>query len=213
MSVEDPARPVRPAIDGSDVRKLTTADIPRVAVALARAFEDDPIWEFIYPAEEDRVARYGKVFEYFLHRIWLPEEECHGLAGLQGAALWMPPGRWHVGILDQLRMLPRMIAMNGRSFPRTASVLRLMEKKHPTDREHYYLAVLGVEPGLQGRGFGAALIQPVLSRCDRDGTPAYLESSKESNIAFYERHGFRVLEELPLSKTGPSIWPMWRDSA
>ena len=108
----------------------------------------------------------------------------------------MPPGRWHVGILDQLRMLPRMIAMNGRTFPRAARVLRLMEKKHPTDREHYYLAVLGVEPGLQGRGFGAALIEPVLSRCDRDGTPAYLESSKERNIAFYERHGFRVLEEL-----------------
>jgi ribosomal protein S18 acetylase RimI-like enzyme len=88
-----------------------------------------------------------------------------------------------------------------------------MEKGHPTNHQHYDLALLGVEPELQGRGFGAALIQPVLSRCDRSGTPAYLESSKERNIAFYERHGFRVLEQLPLSKAGPSIWPMWRDSA
>jgi GNAT superfamily N-acetyltransferase len=205
--------PIRPAIDGSDVRKLTAADIPRIAVALARAFEDDPVWEIIYPDEQDRVGRYGRAFEFFLRRLWLSEDECYGLVGLQGAALWMPPGRWHVSMVDQLRLLPRMIALTGRSFPRMASVLRTMEKKHPTEAEHFYLAVLGVEPELQGKGFGGALVDPILSRCDRDGTPAYLESSKERNIVFYERHGFRVLEELRLSKTGPAVWRMWRDAA
>jgi ribosomal protein S18 acetylase RimI-like enzyme len=205
--------PARPAIDGSDVRKLSHADVDRVSLALARAFEDDPIWEFLYPEEKDRVGRYRRAFDFFLRRLWLAEDECYGLAGLQGGALWMPPGRWRVGALDQLRMLPRMLALGGRNFPRIAGVLRLMEKKHPHDRDHYYLAVLGVEPELQGKGFGAALMQPVLNRCDAEGIPAYLESSKERNIAFYERHGFRVTEELPLSKAGPSIWLMWRDPA
>jgi GNAT superfamily N-acetyltransferase len=213
LSLDAPTPPVRPAIDGSDVRKLTAADVPRISLALARAFEDDPIWKFLYPEEQDRVGLYGRAFEFFLRRLWLTEDQCYGLVALQGAALWMPPGRWHVSMLDQLRMLPRMIMMSGRSFPRLASVLRLMEKKHPTHEAHYYLAVLGVEPELQGKGFGAALMAPILGRCDRDGTPAYLESSKERNIVFYERHGFRVLEEVPLSKDGPAIWPMWRDAA
>ena len=210
LSYEQPAGTVRPAIDGSDIRKLTSADIPRISLALARAFEDDPVWEYLYPEEPEPVSRYRAAFEFFLRRLWLAEDECYGIVSLQGAALWMPPGRWHVSALGQLRMLPRMIAMSGRRFPRIAGVLHLMENKHPRD-PHHYLAVLGVEPALQGRGFGAALLAPVLSRCDRDGTPAYLESSKERNVAFYERHGFRVTEEVPLSNAGPRIWLMWRD--
>ena len=51
---------------------------------------------------------------------------------------------------------------------------------------------------------------PVLERCDTDGVGAYLESSKESNIAFYSRHGFQVTEEIKLL-AGPPMWKMWRD--
>src|SRR4051795_13431912 len=131
--------PARPATDGSDVRKLSHADVDRISLALGRAFEDDPIWEFLYPEEKDRVGRYSRAFDFFLRRLWLAEDECYGLAGLQGGALWMPPGRWHVSALAQLRMLPGMIRRSGRSFPRVSGVLRLMEKKHPRDEQHYYL--------------------------------------------------------------------------
>jgi len=54
------------------------------------------------------------------------------------------------------------------------------------------------------------VLQPVLERCDSDGVWAFLESSKERNIDFYARHGFRVLGELRLPR-GPIMWPMWRD--
>ena len=52
---------------------------------------------------------------------------------------------------------------------------------------------------------------PVLERCDDEGVPAYLESSKEKNVPYYERHGFRVTGELRLPKDGPPLWAMWRD--
>jgi ribosomal protein S18 acetylase RimI-like enzyme len=70
--------------------------------------------------------------------------------------------------------------------------------------------VLGTDPEAQGRGIGSAVLRGVLDQCDRDGVAAFLESSKESNIAYYARHGFRVTEEVQLLR-GPSMWRMWRD--
>ncbi len=84
-----------------------------------------------------------------------------------------------------------------------------IDARHPTS-PHMYLAVLGTDPSAQGRGIGSALLAPVLRQCDEDGVPAYLESSKERNVAFYARHGFRVREELPLPR-GPRMWLMWRE--
>jgi GNAT superfamily N-acetyltransferase len=63
---------------------------------------------------------------------------------------------------------------------------------------------------MQGQGLGSAVLAPVLTQCDHDGVAAYLESSKETNIAFYGRHGFRVTGEIQLPR-GPKMWQMWRD--
>ena len=82
--------------------------------------------------------------------------------------------------------------------------------RHHLREPHYYLAVLGTEPEKQGKGFGAAMLAPVLDRCDAEGALAYLESSKERNIPFYERHGFVVQETLQLPD-GPPLWPMIRE--
>jgi GNAT superfamily N-acetyltransferase len=70
--------------------------------------------------------------------------------------------------------------------------------------------VLGTEPEAQGQGLGSAVLGGVLEQCDRDGVGAFLESSKERNIDFYARHGFRVREEIRLLR-GPPMWSMWRD--
>lgn len=201
--------PIRPAIDGSDIRKLDADDVPRIAQALARAFEDDPVMTWIFRDDADRIARLERAFALFLRRIWLPQDECYAAERLFGAALWLPPDKWHLGAGAQLRLLPSMITVTGRNLVRLVSVLQLIEKKHPRD-PHYYLAVLGVEPEMQGRGFGGALMQPVLAGCDRDRIPAYLESSKRRNVVLYERHGFEVVEEVRLPRGGPPIWRMWR---
>ena len=65
-------------------------------------------------------------------------------------------------------------------------------------------------PELQGHGIGSALLRPVLERCDADGVAAYLEATSSENRRLYERHGFRVVRELPLP-AGPSLWAMWRE--
>jgi ribosomal protein S18 acetylase RimI-like enzyme len=84
-----------------------------------------------------------------------------------------------------------------------------MEERHPDDRSHRYLFILGTEQAAQGRGLGSALLSHMLARVDAEQMPAYLESSSERNLALYGRHGFEVTSEVAIPG-GPRIWPMWR---
>jgi len=146
-----------------------------------------------------------------MRRIWLRHNECYAHEQLIGAALWLPPGTWHMGLLEQLQLLPPVAANLRFDTPRLLRALSFIESKHPREPDHWYLPVVGVAPAWQGRGFGAALLSGVLRRCDEERTAAYLEASTQRNCALYERHGFKVTEECRYAKGGPPLWRMWRD--
>ena len=200
----------RPRPDGSDIRKMTAAEIGPVARALAQAFYDDPHFRWIVRDDAKRMHRLERGFATFVGRVWLPHDESYTHERLIGAALWMPPDTWHLSVFAQLRLLPAVVSdLRGDSL-RLLRVLTFIEKKHPRER-HWYLPAIGVATAWQGRGFGAALLRPVLERCDADGTPAYLEASTVRNRALYERNGFEVVEECSYADDGPPIWRMWRE--
>jgi ribosomal protein S18 acetylase RimI-like enzyme len=191
-----------------DVRKATTADLPVLAGALSRAFDDDPVMEWLFPDPGKR-PRWTRQFFGARLRQLLRQDEVWAVGDSSGAALWAQPDRWKLSFLETLDMMARIGPGVGRRTVRGLRGLSLIEERHPHE-PHWYLAVLGVDPPAQGSGLGSALLAPVLRACDADGVPAYLESSKERNIAFYARHGFRVTEEIRMPK-GPPIWLMWRD--
>jgi ribosomal protein S18 acetylase RimI-like enzyme len=58
---------------------------------------------------------------------------------------------------------------------------------------------LGTDPAQQKQGIGSALLAPMLARCDAERLPAYLESSKPTNVPFYQRHGFEVVQEIDVA--------------
>jgi GNAT superfamily N-acetyltransferase len=128
--------------------------------------------------------------------------------------VWEPPRAWKHGALEQLRLLPGMLAVFGRHLPRVVRSLTVLESGHPAEpahAPHYYLAFLGVDPTWQGRGLGGALLAPVLARCDAERVPAYLEASTPRNRTLYERHGFAVTDEFVLGRGAPPQWRMWRE--
>jgi GNAT superfamily N-acetyltransferase len=197
------------AHEAGTVRKVTEADFPRVATALTQAFYDDPQFAWIVPDHSRRLAILDRGFQLFMERIWFAQGECYTTAGVVGAAIWERPGEWKVGIGKQVTMAPAMTRIFGRFLPRLVRALTVMESNHPSE-PHFYLPFVGVAPGWQGRGIGAALLRPMLERCDREAMPTYLEASTPRNRALYERHGFVVTEEFRLGKGGPPLWRMWR---
>lgn len=193
----------------SAVRDVTAADADGLAAVLGRAFADDPVWRWMFPRHPERMAR---MFAMLLRHAPLPngvtelaEDDGRILAG----AMWDPPGRWQPSPTTQLRQLPVMLRALG---TRTFAVLRGLgeiERTHPVE-PHWYLSVIGTDPVAQGRGLGSALLRSRLSRCDDQRFPAYLESSKERNIPYYEKFGFKVTGEIRVPG-GPRLWPMWRN--
>ena len=185
------------------VRVATPADAPQLAESLARAFYDDPVAQWSLPSDRRRLGQQRRFFAQRL-RTLLPEELVFCDEERRGAALWAPPDRWRTPLGELLRT--RIVS---RRVPLFLLGGMRVEKLHPRD-PHYYLAVLGVDPERQGGGLGSRLLAPMLERCDREHVPAYLESSKERNVDFYGRHGFRVTEEVTLP-LGPKLWLMRRE--
>ena len=208
-TVDDSGLPIRPLPDGSDVRKAAVADLLRVVGAVARSFYEDPVFGWVVPDDGRRLRELERGFGLFARRVWFPHDEAYTTDRLIGAAFWMPPGTWHLSVFKQLSMLPAMALIARGDLTRLLTVLNAVEAKHPHE-QHYYLPVIGVSPEWQGRGFGSALLRPILERCDREALPAYLEASSPRNRALYERHGFAVVEEMRV-KDSPPLWRMWRD--
>jgi ribosomal protein S18 acetylase RimI-like enzyme len=201
----------RPRPDGSDIRKMTAAEIQPVARALAQAFYDDPHFRWFVRDDAKRMQRLERGFATFMGRVWLRQDEGYTHERLIGAALWMPPNTWHLGPLAQLLLLPAIVRDLRADTPRLLRALSFIEKKHPHEPAHWYLPVIGVASAWQGRGYGAALLRPVLERCDAERVPAYLEASTPRNLALYERNGFEAVEECRYAADGPPLWRMWRE--
>ena len=191
----------------SDVRRATDEDLPGIAKSLGRAFEDDPVAIWAYPPRKlvHGIHRWHelRVAQLIRHgEVWTTDDRA-------GAACWLPPDRWHGSARELFELYP-LLPIVGRRLPRILRGFARVEKAHPQKPPHWYLAILGTDPSRQGEGIGSRTLAPVLEECDRDEVAAYLESSKERNLAFYARHGFRVVSEIDMP-SGPRLWGMWRD--
>lgn len=186
-----------------------TGDITAMADSLQGAFFDDPVTSWFLPDAGSRPRRLAGMFTTLLVGQYLPMRTVWTTADQSGAALWAPPGHAKIPMSRIVRQAPGMVKALGRHTVRALRFLDVVEKQHPTE-PHWYLGVLGTSPPHQGKGIGAALLAPVLDRCDREGVPAYLESSKPTNIPYYQRFGFETTGEISVSG-GPTVWPMWRD--
>jgi GNAT superfamily N-acetyltransferase len=202
----------RPRPAGGDIRKMTAAEVAPVAVTLAQAFYEDPHFRWFVRDDATRMRKLEHGFGTFVRRVWLPKDEGYVHERMIGAALWMPPGTWHLSPLSQLLLLPAIVRDLRADTPRLLKALNYIEKKHPREA-HWYLPIIGVRPAWQGRGYGAALLRAMLERCDAERVPAYLEASTARNVALYERHGFEVVEEIRYAADGPPLWRMWREPA
>ena len=198
-----------------NARPAQKADISELSHVLGRAFYDDPVSMWIMPDDGTRAAHLRKFFATVTRHHHLGGggvEVASDVSTIGAAALWDPPGRWKHSAREQLMMAPSFLRgfglrlTIGRQFN---ELLELMKRHHP-EEPHWYLAVIGSDVTVRGKGYGQVLMHSRLDRVDAEHAPAYLESSKPENVPYYQRFGFEVTGEIVLPDGGPTLWPMWR---
>ncbi|MCU1463854.1 MAG: acetyltransferase family protein [Acidimicrobiales bacterium] len=197
-----------------DVVALERVHLGPLRGVLTRAFADDPLPTFVATSDRRRPA----VIRSFLAPIArdaIPFHHAYAAVdrnGVRGVAAWLPPGAYPPSLARQLRQLPGLLhiaALVPRRMSFVFQALGELARTHPKE-PHWYLALLAVDPSHQGRGIGRKLIAPVLQLADTEGLPAYLETTKAANVAWYRGAGFDVVDELHVG-AGPPIWTMQRE--
>jgi ribosomal protein S18 acetylase RimI-like enzyme len=198
------------------VRRASEADIPVLAEVLARAFARDPAFSYFTKRDEHRHERMAAGMEALLRYASAHLSDTYTTADLAGAAIWTPPGYSGLELRALPGMLRRSLFMCGwRGLVTIMSAHRVLDERlaRHVPEPNYYLSVLGVGPARQGQGIGSALMQPITERCDRERIPASLATNLERNLRLYERHGFRVVDEIHVPRTEIPTWLMRRDPA
>ena len=172
---------------------------------LAAAFRDDPVinWSCNNP-------RTLEDFFQFTLPVFIPHQLTYLDPQGRGAAAWLGPGQklhWPYSLSSVITVLK----LGGLTGLYRLLVSGMQTEKYHPKAPHYYLFAIGVTPGHKGQGIGTSLISHVLKQCDAEGVPAYLENSKEENLAFYQGHGFKVQQQIRFATSAPPVWLMWRE--
>ncbi|MGD0874928.1 MAG: GNAT family N-acetyltransferase [Acidimicrobiales bacterium] len=191
------------------VHLVIPADVPVAAASLVRAFHDDPMLAYMFPNARTRERALLRFFKLQLRQTYMKRGLAYTTEECRSTALWMPPCSGPPPIRDAVAQLPMLLVL-GRRAGAALRLVQIVESRRPKT-PHYYLGGLGTDPLWQGRGLATAVMAPLLDICDREGRAAYLESSTESNVAFYSHRGFEVTGEVTVPEAALRLWLMWRE--
>jgi GNAT superfamily N-acetyltransferase len=195
------------------LRRATVDDVQDAAQVLADAF-GDYAWTRWTVAEHDHAQRLRELHATFLTAVALPYGAFDLVdvpdAGIGAVAVWM---RSDAAVPDKIwEQVGAAAADLAGDRAAMADAAEAVLAPHRPTMPHVSLATIGVNPRLQGRGLGTALLVAGLRQVDHTKLPAHLETSEPRNVRLYQRHGFAISAAVDLPDGGPRSWSMLRRS-
>lgn len=197
----------------TELTRLTKEHIPQTAAVAAQAFAADPMFTYIFPKHQRRIALLRRFMTAALRYGVLFGEVFTTVDGA-GSALWLTPGQTAITPERMIRsgMAALPMTLGFPAFGRFMTFVQYGDKVHEQmlHEPHWYLLNLAVDPARHRQGIGSALIAPVLQHADRDQQACYLETNNPSNLPFYALHGFHVVHQGNIPNNGPPFWGLVR---
>lgn len=200
----------------SRVAPLAPVEVAEAIDLLARSFRDNPLNRAVVGTSAHRRMRanshgmratFSATAGHSRRLAIRSPREKGETQPIIAALLGFGPGSYPAPLPSAREQLLCLLGQGWRVMRRWSRVHEELSEIHPPAR-HCYLGLLGVRVDRQGQGLGAELLDAWLSEVDSLGLPAYLETDRERNVAFYSRAGFEV--SATLSVLGVDIWCMRR---
>ncbi|MBE7172408.1 MAG: hypothetical protein INR73_17605 [Williamsia sp.] len=192
---------------------ISRDQIGHAAGILTRAFENDPLFRYIFPSRKKYLRLAPWLFSTWIRwailygRAWMTEDG-------NGVVLLRSPSMLFFSFPDMLRtgMLQTPFRIGLKSFKRLYfEVARMLYKKHCEkmgDQPHWYGWMIGVYPA--SKGIGRDLLKHCFEITDKDELPIYIETTTVQNVNLYQYKGFTFIEEIFIGKERTPVYLMIR---
>ncbi|MGD0083690.1 MAG: GNAT family N-acetyltransferase [Acidimicrobiales bacterium] len=194
----------------------TRKDYADAGIVGARAFHNDPFFEFMSPQPMLRARGLALFCRSYVSVLG---DAGHVLAArrpdgrLVGVAAWVKPGCYPLRLAAQVRQLGaafRALVLRPKALVDGSRYLLAVDRAHPPE-PLWYLQLLVVDPPVQRLGIGTMLQRPQLAQADEEGLACYVETQNPDNLPYYGRFGYEVVKELRPVRNGPPIWTLKRE--
>jgi ribosomal protein S18 acetylase RimI-like enzyme len=193
--------------------QLTKKDLQKASMVLSRTFLNDPIMSYYFPDKTERKQLAPLIWRFLLKdclqcgEVYAPSSQLEGIAG------WLPPEKTYMTTWRAILAggIPLAWHLEKNVMNRINSVVKFADKIHKNHViccPHYYLVFIGIEPELQGKGYGSMLLKSMFSRANKERLPIYLETNNNTNVSFYQQLGFEILYDGFIPGTEIPHWAM-----
>ena len=177
---------------------VTDATPKQIYDVLTLGFCADPIMRWLFPKPNVYLEHFPTTLKLFGGAAF-ENETAISVSDGGAAAMWLPPDTHPDG--DGLMALFEAV-LSSDVLEEAYKVFEIIDQIHP-DEPCWHLAFVATDPACRGKGYGSALIEHVLPRCDAEQTIAYLENTNPDNTGLYQQHGFEVIGEIQAGQAPP----------
>jgi GNAT superfamily N-acetyltransferase len=202
--------------DVPELRSVALGDREAIVEVMVRAFHDDPGPMMIEPDLALRDDTMQSLFRVFMTAALTEATLIQAIGNpLEGLAIWFGPEAHgpSEAALDAAVGEVGARGVSDAALVRSGAMGAEMEALHRRlmgDEAHLRLDFLVVDPACQGRGIGGRLLAAGNAVADQRELPVYLETFTAGNVRFYERRGYRVLDQHQMAVGPYSAWAMLR---
>lgn len=195
-----------------DINSTSSADVEPAIATLGDAFADDPLMLYLFKDNPDGVRAGAMRFFTLLLKariaLDMPADILRQDGAIRGAAMGYDTSRptWPAPLTAEWNAFEASVP----GFTERLAVYEHNCEAHQPTEDHYYLGVIGVDPALQGRGAGKALLDVFCARSDADAKSGgvYLDTTNPNSLQFYYKNGFELRGEGNID--GAPLWCVYR---
>ncbi|HSX31860.1 MAG TPA: GNAT family N-acetyltransferase [Candidatus Saccharimonadales bacterium] len=193
--------------ESTNVRRAQESELPELAEGLARAFQNDPVSEWLLPDPQRRELVQTDV--YYEYLWWaMTDGSVYTTDEREGAAIWLPSNApLPEGLEERIR---ETYGPDARQLTIGTQTMAQYRPHEP----HQKLTAIGAFA--RGRGIGTALLQRHMAELEQNGEVGYLNASSEGSKRLYIRLGWSSLHLGVVNgirvdandETSPTMYPM-----